>query len=180
MYRCPACWQDFLTRFEPCPGCSAVQAQRTRAQRAKERRHAYDPVGQIHRSEFWAIWRLYPHCPCCGSGWGAREHISLDHIVPLAQGGPNIGENVQPLCQRCNLWKSDHIIYFDRAFTGQPAAIPGVLWSYLPAKPAPAEGQISLLTLTPVVDLRFPAGTPRQFEQATLELTRQAQLRTLV
>ncbi len=172
MYRCPSCWQDFLTRFEPCPGCSEQVVKQTRSRRARERRRTYDPIGQIESSEFWNLWRLYSACPCCGDAWGQKSMISLDHIIPLARGGPNNGENVQPLCQRCNLWKSIHIIYFDRAFKGQAAALPQILWPYW--QPQPADPQISLMEILPNVDLRYPQATAQQLEAITTSLTQKA------
>lgn len=41
-------------------------------------------------------------CACCGSKF-VRFH--LDHIVPLSVGGMNSDDNVQLLCQTCNLQK---------------------------------------------------------------------------
>lgn len=175
MYRCPTCWQEFLTCFDPCPGCSSVTTRKARATRARERRHTYDPIGQIESAEFWALWRLYAVCPCCGGAWGSREHISLDHMIPLSKGGPNTGENVQPLCQRCNLWKSDHTICFDKAFVGRVTALPEYLWHYLPAPASTPSEQMSLLTVGVDTTVRFPNATPHQLEQATLQLTREAQ-----
>jgi 5-methylcytosine-specific restriction endonuclease McrA len=44
---------------------------------------------------------------------GAREDLTLDHIVPWARGGTNRIENLQPLCAGCNQLKGD---------TSEPAA----------------------------------------------------------
>jgi 5-methylcytosine-specific restriction endonuclease McrA len=44
-------------------------------------------------------------CPCCGR----REpevKLTADHVVPLARGGSNWIENIQPLCLSCNCSKS--------------------------------------------------------------------------
>jgi len=172
VYHCPHCQQAFLTSFSPCPGCASQQTKRGRSQRARERRVNYDPVGQIDPDEFWQVWRLYPVCPCCGGAWGGRDTISLDHIVPLSRGGPNTGENVQPLCLPCNLWKSDHIIYFARAFVGRVASVPPSLWSYLPPPSRPT-AQLDLLTVPVDVAARYPRATAHQLEQATLTLTRE-------
>lgn len=39
----------------------------------------------------------------------ATEYLEYDHIIPVAKGGSNEETNVQILCRRCNLKKSDHI-----------------------------------------------------------------------
>jgi hypothetical protein len=47
-------------------------------------------------------------CAECGvSGPGA--YLEYDHIIPVAKGGSNSDINVQILCRRCNLNKSDYI-----------------------------------------------------------------------
>jgi hypothetical protein len=43
-------------------------------------------------------------CACCGKPLGKSFH--LDHIMPLALGGPNNDENIQLLRDVCNLQKS--------------------------------------------------------------------------
>ena len=44
-------------------------------------------------------------CVDCGS----KENLHYDHIIPLSKGGGNSVENIQILCQICNLIKSDKI-----------------------------------------------------------------------
>lgn len=46
-------------------------------------------------------------CVRCGS----NISIQFDHIIPVAKGGSNTAENIQILCQRCNLEKSDKIMF---------------------------------------------------------------------
>ena len=43
-------------------------------------------------------------CACCRDSLDGGYHI--DHIMPLAMGGEHTAENVQLLCQTCNLTKS--------------------------------------------------------------------------
>lgn len=43
-------------------------------------------------------------CPCCAQPLGDDYH--LDHIVPLALGGPNTDDNMQLLRAKCNLKKN--------------------------------------------------------------------------
>lgn len=42
-------------------------------------------------------------CACCTQPMGDNFH--RDHIMPLALGGPNTDDNIQLLCQTCNLQK---------------------------------------------------------------------------
>lgn len=44
-------------------------------------------------------------CVFCGS----TENLQLDHIVPFSKGGATSVENLQLLCQKCNLEKSNKI-----------------------------------------------------------------------
>lgn len=44
-------------------------------------------------------------CVYCGS----TENLQLDHIIPFSKGGSTNLENLQLLCQKCNLEKSNHI-----------------------------------------------------------------------
>ena len=50
-------------------------------------------------------------CACCGLPLGSNYH--MDHIMPLALGGPNTDDNIQLLRQRCNNQKhSKHPVDF--------------------------------------------------------------------
>ena len=40
---------------------------------------------------------------------GATEYLEFDHIIPHSKGGASSIANVQLLCRRCNLAKSDRI-----------------------------------------------------------------------
>jgi tellurite resistance protein len=52
------------------------------------------------------VWQRYGgRCVECS----AEDYLEFDHIVPVAKGGSNSENNVQLLCRRCNLKKSDHI-----------------------------------------------------------------------
>jgi len=35
----------------------------------------------------------------------SEEKLTVDHVVPLEEGGSNCIENLQPLCAACNRWK---------------------------------------------------------------------------
>ncbi len=173
MHHCPDCHNDYLLALDPCPGCGELQIKRQKANRAKERRQNYDPIGRIDNQEFWMTLRWYDHCPCCGTSWG-QETIAKDHIIPLSKEGPNLAENLQPLCIPCNLWKSDYLIYFDRAFPGKACALPAALWTYLEgfrkvAKSSLSSSQTSLLSTD--VEPRYPNTMPAALEEQTVRLT---------
>jgi len=52
------------------------------------------------------VWQRYAgRCAECG----ATEYLEFDHIIPVAKGGSNGETNVQILCRKCNLRKSDRI-----------------------------------------------------------------------
>lgn len=52
------------------------------------------------------VWTRYGgRCAECS----ANDYLEYDHIIPVAKGGSNTDANVQLLCRRCNLKKSDHI-----------------------------------------------------------------------
>lgn len=53
-----------------------------------------------------AVWnRDGGKCVYCGSS----ENLHLDHIIPFSKGGDSSVENLQLLCQKCNLHKSNKI-----------------------------------------------------------------------
>ena len=163
-------------RIEPCPGCIDRENERTRARRAKDRRTGYDPIGKIEDAEFWDLLRWYSGCPCCGRAWAAVALIARDHIVPVSRNGPNEMKNIQPLCQECNLFKSDHIIYFDRHFPGRCAPLPPHLVTYLPPAVLYAPEQLSFVATATDTTLRFGRATARQLEAVTLALTATEQI----
>lgn len=68
------------------------------SQRAK----ALGISGDITFGQWYALKAIYGDiCLACG----AAEDLEPDHVVPLARGGSNLIENIQPLCRRCNLSK---------------------------------------------------------------------------
>ena len=46
-------------------------------------------------------------CQLCGATIADGVKLHVDHIVPLSKGGTNELDNLQTLCQDCNLGKSD-------------------------------------------------------------------------
>lgn len=76
-------------------------AKQTSLEATSERRSRSIPRDVRQR-----VWQAYGGaCAECG----ATDYLEFDHIVPVAKGGSNSEQNVQLLCRRCNLRKSDRI-----------------------------------------------------------------------
>lgn len=80
-------------RREPCGVCRQVK-------RAKQRAGAVGYEGPHFTGAEWLalILECKGRCLRCGS----REPLTVDHVIPLARGGSNAIENIQPLCAVCN------------------------------------------------------------------------------
>lgn len=68
-------------------------------QKSGSTRHIQQSVKNI-------VWdRCQGKCVQCNS----EQYIEFDHIIPFSKGGSNSENNIQILCRRCNLAKSDKI-----------------------------------------------------------------------
>lgn len=68
-------------------------------------------------------------CRACGFGGSANYAFALecDHIVPEAQGGETMADNLQCLCGACNRAKGDR---FARQFKVRAATTTEEIWAY--------------------------------------------------
>lgn len=77
-----------------------------RANQTIVERSTGQPSRHIPRDVRQRVWQRYgARCAECQSD----QYLEFDHIVPVARGGGNSDKNVQLLCRRCNLKKSDAI-----------------------------------------------------------------------
>lgn len=67
-----------------------------------------EPEEHRHRKQFSPLQRREwtgPLCIWCGS----TERLTLDHIIPIMDGGTNDQCNAQTLCYSCNVWKLNFV-----------------------------------------------------------------------
>lgn len=77
---------------ERYPERNVAKSQRRRALKA-------EAAGTHTAQEFAALCEQLAHqCFYCG----AREKLTVDHVVPLSRGGSHYIDNIVPACQRCN------------------------------------------------------------------------------
>ena len=48
-------------------------------------------------------------CQICGSTSSSGVLLHVDHIIPISKGGKTVSSNLQTLCERCNLGKSNKL-----------------------------------------------------------------------
>jgi 5-methylcytosine-specific restriction protein A len=73
-------------------------------------RPARDERGSASSRGYGVAWRRLrltilaaePLCRACAAQGRTRGATDVDHIVPLARGGTNARENLQPLCHECH------------------------------------------------------------------------------
>ena len=98
-------WMDALESFATYANAAETSALREPAQGA-ERRGRRDPS---LRMRFRVLKRDDFRCRACGASPATSPglHLHVDHVVPWSGGGETVETNLQTLCDRCNLGKSD-------------------------------------------------------------------------
>ena len=96
-------YDDGLEWWEmPPPSPEYLERQRIRLEKFRAEQRVYylrDNMRKEARKKLpELIARDGNHCQHCGT----TEHITVDHIIPLARGGTNDLENLQLLCKFCN------------------------------------------------------------------------------
>lgn len=75
-------------------------------QRRREREAAQSD-GTLTIPAMRKLFGMAKACPLCGDVFSKDKPKSLDHVVPLAKGGPHSISNVSVVCRSCNIAKSD-------------------------------------------------------------------------
>ena len=75
------------------------EKNRVKKRRDDRRRRAHKLGNKSEPYNFRAICKHYDNrCLKCGK----QKPLTVDHIVPVSKGGPDIASNIQPLCLSCN------------------------------------------------------------------------------
>jgi 5-methylcytosine-specific restriction endonuclease McrA len=70
--------------------------------------------GELTVEEWNAVLDFYGYqCLCCGKG---DVKLTIDHVIPIFQGGKYSVDNVQPLCGPCNSRKKDKTIDYRKEY----------------------------------------------------------------
>ena len=71
------------------------------------KRHRKRAAGHLTAAEWRTVLATYGSaCLACGS----EDPPTIDHVIPISQGGTNTADNVQPLCNPCNMRKGTQTI----------------------------------------------------------------------
>lgn len=89
---------------------SKKKCDKTIQQRARKHGVYYEPVNRlkVYERDAWT-------CYLCGIGLVLSStympnQATIDHVIPMAKGGPHTYANVRACCHRCNSLKTDSII----------------------------------------------------------------------
>jgi len=81
-----------------------------KVQNARRRARLIEAKGDYTPNEWLALKEEYDNtCLACGRS-EPEVKITPDHVIPLALGGSNDIDNIQPLCWGCNAAKQDTIV----------------------------------------------------------------------
>ncbi len=96
-------WRGALEAFVKWANDGVAQQNEVRPQSPRRR----TPRSPNLRQRAVVLMRDGATCRMCGASpnTGARMHV--DHIVPWNKGGETVIENLQVLCEKCNVGKSD-------------------------------------------------------------------------
>jgi len=92
---CADCRRVWLGSMRRCPFCRRAR----RAKRRTQARRSNNYRKRITRAKRRRVFARDGHqCLRCLT----TADLTLDHIVPISQGGTNAEDNLQTLCRRCN------------------------------------------------------------------------------
>ena len=107
-------WRNALTAF-----VNYINENESKDGQVQETGNSVDNVGHHQtsrtinlRTRFIVMQRDKFKCCACGASPAKDPSVELhvDHIVPWAKGGETVIDNLQTLCSKCNLGKSDLLL----------------------------------------------------------------------
>jgi hypothetical protein len=99
-------WTEALTAFAAYANATEAEAPLAQSAPLTRRETGRDPSLRLR----WHVLRRDRFTCCgCGASPALRPEVELhvDHIVPWSKGGATVLENLQTLCSKCNLGKSN-------------------------------------------------------------------------
>ena len=98
-------WYNALRAFIATMNGDIIDTKETN----NEKNATNNPRSINYRTRFKVMQRDDFKCQICGASPATQAGVLLhiDHIVPVAKGGQATMDNLQTLCQKCNLGKSD-------------------------------------------------------------------------
>lgn len=104
---CLDCGHKYLANgcdiwLRKCPKCGATNRKAEGASKAKSRTIS-------DKLRYTVLKRDNFKCCACGASPAKDPSVELhiDHIIPWSKGGETVLENLQTLCSRCNIGKSN-------------------------------------------------------------------------
>lgn len=73
---------------------------------SRVKKHRRRAAGTLTVEDWQSVLSLYGDC-CLACG---ADGVTIDHVIPISQGGSNTVDNVQPLCGTCNTKKATKTI----------------------------------------------------------------------
>lgn len=111
-----SCFSNWKVIFEEKP-FHRITGKSGRAARIKLRRtHRENEADGRFTLEEWGQVKLNYNNRCLRCG-AEEVQIVPDHVRPLYRGGSGLIENIQPLCNKCNIFKGLKIIDYRPGFS---------------------------------------------------------------
>lgn len=119
-HRCPVCLPIHQKQYYEAKNAKWVRENpmQNRTKRARRRARLLNAPGSYTVDEWLGLKARYNHaCLCCRR---REPHIKLepDHVIPIARGGHNTIDNIQPLCRSCNSSKKAKTIDYRQNWSG--------------------------------------------------------------
>ena len=90
----------------------SANPEKARAKVNRRRTRLAGAEGSFTEQEWNELVERFDHrCPRCGKS-EPEISLTIDHVIPISQGGSNSIKNIQPLCGPCNSSKSTDIMIY--------------------------------------------------------------------